>query len=128
MAASDAFRIKAAQDVGAQGGLISLHSAAVDCSSTANANATEVSGGGYTRKTTAWGTPVAGSGGDAGKAVMTGSTQQFDVEAGDTVSHFCVRKADGTPLWSDILVPGLTLNAAGNGKVDVVAVYKYSHQ
>lgn len=57
MAASDAFRIKAAQDIGAQGGLISLHSAAVDCSSTANANATEVSGGGYTRKTTAWGTP-----------------------------------------------------------------------
>lgn len=123
MPASDAFRIKAAQDIGAQGALVSLHSAAVDCSSTANANATEISGGGYARKTTAWGTPTA----SGTTAVMTGSTQQFDVEAGDTASHFCVRKADGTPLWASALTPGITLNAAGNGKVDVIPTLVYSH-
>lgn len=121
MTAVDAFKIKVAQDACAQGAIISLHSAVP-------VDANEISGGGYARRTTTWSAPtVPTAGADAGKAVAVGSTQQFTVPASTTVSHFGVRKADGTLLWGDALAPGITLNANGPGNIDVTPTYKYSH-
>ncbi|AAD17594.1 hypothetical protein TM4_27 [Mycobacterium phage TM4] len=123
MAATDAFKLAIANAIGAQGALISLHSA--DPGKTdATANATEISGAGYTRKLTAWGAPVIVSGGaDDGKARITGSTQQFNVPGGVPITHYAVRKADSTFLYGKPLAPGATLT--GNGVIDVTPTHTY---
>lgn len=123
MAAADAFKIEQARQAGLQGALISVHSGAVN---PASPNTNEVTGTGYARLTTVWGAPVIGAGGDAGKAVMTGTTQRFTIPAGQTAAHYAVRKADGTYLWSDALDASLTVNA-GSAQVDVTPIYKYQH-
>ncbi|AZS12576.1 head protein [Mycobacterium phage DrLupo] len=123
MPASDAFKIEQARQAGLQGALVALHSSAVN---PALPNTNEVAGSGYGRLTTVWGTPVIGSGGDAGKAVMTGSTIRFTVPAGQTASHYSVRKSDGTFLWADALDSSLTVNS-GSAQVDVTPRYKYTH-
>ncbi|AAN02092.1 head protein [Mycobacterium phage Barnyard] len=123
MAASDAFKIEQARQAGLQGALVSIHSSAVN---PASPNTNEVTGSGYARQTHVWGTPVIGSGGDAGKAVMTGNQKQFVIPAGQTASHYAVRKADGTYLWSDALDSSLTVNS-GSATINVTPVYKYTH-
>ncbi|ASR85230.1 hypothetical protein I5H06_gp74 [Mycobacterium phage SirPhilip] len=117
--AVDAFKLAIVAAIGAQGALISLHSA--DPGTT---GANELTGGAYARKTTVWGAAFIVSGGaDNGKAQITGSTQQFDVPAGVAVAFYSVRRADGTFLYSKPLTPGVTLNAAG--VIDVTPTHVY---
>ncbi|AHY26851.1 hypothetical protein PBI_ZOEJ_27 [Mycobacterium phage ZoeJ] len=119
MAASDAFKRAIADAIGAQGAVISLHSADPGTS-----GGNEISGGGYARKTTAWGAAVVVSGGpDDGKAKITGSTQQFNVPGGVPITHYGVRSAGGAFLYGKPLAPGATLN--GNGVVDVTPTHTY---
>ncbi|AYQ98516.1 hypothetical protein SEA_REPTAR3000_30 [Mycobacterium phage Reptar3000] len=117
--AADAFKIAAVEAIGALGGLISLHS---DDPGTTGAN--EISGGGYQRLTTTWGSGSIVSGGaNDGKARIVGSTLQFSVPGGVTVSYYSVRASNGTFLYARPLTPGVTLNA--NGVVDVTPEHVY---
>lgn len=116
MAATDAFKNAVANAVVALGNSISLHSA--DPGTT---GANEIAGGGYTRKTTTWGAAAVAS----GNSTSTGSTMQFDVEANDVASHYGVWNG-GTFLYGRPLTPGVTINAVGNGKVDVTPTYTYA--
>ncbi|QFG11450.1 head protein [Mycobacterium phage Ekdilam] len=119
MAATNQFKLDALAAILAQGNLLSLHSA--DPGTT---GASEITGGGYARKTFAWGTAAIVSGGvDDGKAKSTGSTQNMSVPAGVAVTHYAVRKADGTFLYGKALNPGVTLNAAGS--IDVTPTHTY---
>ncbi|QJD50430.1 hypothetical protein SEA_CHRIS_28 [Mycobacterium phage Chris] len=117
--AADAFKLAVIASIGAQGGLISLHSA--DPGTT---GANEITGGTYARKTTTWGTAAIVSGGsDAGKAQIVGSTINFGVPGGVAVAYYSVRKSDGTFLYAKPLTPGVTLNAAGS--IDVTPSHVY---
>ncbi|QFG09412.1 head protein [Mycobacterium phage Yuna] len=119
MAATNQFKLDVLAAILAQGALLSLHSA--DPGTT---GASEITGGGYARKTFAWGTAAIVSGGaDDGKAKSTGTTQTMNVAAGVAVTHYGVRKADGTFLYGKALNPGVTLNA--NGVVDVTPTHTY---
>lgn len=120
MSAADTFKIAAAQAIGALGTSISLHSA-----NPGTTGASEITGGGYARLTTTWGTPVIGTGGDAGKAVMTGSTLLFNIPVGISVTYFGVWSGT-TFRWGEILTPGVTLSG-GNGQANIIPVYKYTH-
>ncbi|AYR01628.1 hypothetical protein SEA_SCARLETT_28 [Mycobacterium phage Scarlett] len=117
--ATDAFKLVVITAIGAQGALISLHSADPGVT-----GASEITGGSYARKTTTWGTAAIVSGGaDAGKAQIVGSTQSFAVPAGVPVAYYSVRKTDGTFLYAKPLTPGVTLNAAGS--IDVTPSHTY---
>lgn len=122
MAATDAYKIAVAEFVGSQGAVISLHSADPGVT-----GANEIAGGGYARKLTAWG---AGAIQGDGSAKITGTTQQFAVEAGDAALWYGVRAgtvaAPGAFLYGRPLTPGVTINAAGNGLVDVTPTYSYA--
>lgn len=86
-----------------KGALYSLHTG----NPGATGNANEVSGGGYVRKTTVWGTAAGG--------IIIGSQMEFDVPA-TSVTHMVRRKADGTPL--DIIdTADATISPAGKLKV-----------
>lgn len=116
MAATDAYKQAVANAVAALGASISLHAA--DPGTT---GANEIAGGGYARKTTVWGAAaIVGS-----NAVVTGSTQRFDVEASDAALWYGVWNG-GTFLYGRPLTPGVTMNAAGNGQIDVTPTYTYS--
>ncbi len=117
MAATDALKQAIADHVGTLGDTISLHS-----TDTGTTGANELAGGGYARKTTAW--SLAAIQGD-GSAKITGTTQRFDVEATDTAAWFGVWNG-ATFLYGRPLTPGVTINAAGNGKVDVTPTYSYA--
>ncbi|AYR01093.1 hypothetical protein SEA_LEMOND_28 [Mycobacterium phage LeMond] len=117
--ATDAFKLAVITAIGAQGALISLHSADPGVT-----GASEITGGSYARKSTTWGTAAIVSGGaDAGKAQIVGSTQSFSVPAGVPVAYYSVRKSDGTFLYAKPLTPGVTLNAAGS--IDVTPSHTY---
>ncbi|ORA24885.1 hypothetical protein [Mycobacterium aquaticum] len=116
MAATDAMKQAVANYVGTLGADISLHGA--DPGTT---GANEIAGGGYARKTTAWGAAAI----VGGNAVITGSTVQFDVEAGDAALWYGVWNG-ATFRYGRPLTPGVTINAAGNGKVDVIPTYTYA--
>ncbi|AJA43700.1 hypothetical protein SEA_MARCOLIUSPRIME_27 [Mycobacterium phage Marcoliusprime] len=119
MAATDAFKLAIANAIGAQGAVISLHSA-----DPGKTGANEINGGGYAQKTTVWGAAVIVSGGaDDGKARITGSTLQFNVPGGVAITHYGVRSAGGTFLYGKPLAPGATLN--GNGVIDVTPTHTY---
>ncbi|UTN93220.1 hypothetical protein SEA_SUNFLOWER1121_28 [Mycobacterium Phage Sunflower1121] len=114
MAATNQFKLDILAAILAQGNVLSLHSA--DPGTT---GASEITGGGYARKTFAWGTPaMVGS-----VASSTGATQQMNVAAGVAVTHYGVRKTDGTFLYGKALNPGATLNA--NGVIDVTPTHSY---
>ncbi|QFP94816.1 hypothetical protein SEA_MARSHAWN_30 [Mycobacterium phage Marshawn] len=116
---TDAFKQATVTAIGAQGALISLHSA--DPGTT---GANELTGGSYARKTTTWGAATIITGGaDNGKAQIVGSTLQFNVPGNVAVAFYAVRKADGTLLYSKPLTPGVTLNAAG--VIDVTPTHVY---
>lgn len=119
MAASDPYKLAMCAASVARGRLVSLHGA--DPGTT---GANELAGGGYARKLGVWGAPAMQGDGTA-KATM--GTQQFDVEANDSASHYGVWNDAGTEFqYSRALVPGVTINAAGNGKVDVTISYTYA--
>lgn len=106
---SDAFKIAVCTAIGQQGGVVSLHS-----SDPGTTGAGEISGSGYARQTTTWGAAtVQGSGPDAGRAKITGSTLTFNVPGNTAIAFYGVRKADGTYLYGKALQPGATLTAAG---------------
>lgn len=120
MPATDAFKNSVANAAVALGASVSLHTA-----SPGTTGANEVTGGGYARKTTTWGSStVPGSGGDAGKAVVTGSAQTFDIPAGSTITHFGVWNGS-TFLWGDVISPNLTFTGAA-GQAQVTPYYKYT--
>lgn len=121
MAAHDDFK-KAMADAGAaRGSVITLHSA--DPGTT---GANELAGGGYAAKQTAWGAAVI----VGANAVATGSVQQFAVEANDAAVWYGVWAgtvaARGAFQYGRPLTPGVTINAAGNGLVDVTPTYTFS--
>ncbi|QWK51363.1 hypothetical protein SEA_STINSON_30 [Mycobacterium phage Stinson] len=119
MAAADQFKLDTLAAILAQGNVLSLHGG-----DPGKTGANEITGGGYGRKTFAWGAPAIVSGGaDDGKAKATGATQQMNVPAGVAVTHYAVRKADGTFLYGKALSPGATLNA--NGVIDVTPTHTY---
>lgn len=106
--AADDFKLSMAAAAGSQGGLISLHSG--DPGTT---GANEINGGGYTRQTTTWGSPSIISGGpDDGKAQIVGAPVNFNVPA-TTITHYSVRKADGSVLYSQTLDASVTFNTPG---------------
>ncbi|ASR87197.1 hypothetical protein SEA_LASTHOPE_29 [Mycobacterium phage LastHope] len=114
MAATDQFKLDTLAAILAQGNLLSLHSA-----DPGKTGASEITGGGYGRKTFTWGAPaIVGN-----EARATGTTQQMNVAAGVAVTHYGVRKADGTFLYGKALSPGATLNA--NGVIDVTPTHSY---
>lgn len=121
MAATNAFKQAVADAVGALGATISLHSADPGTN-----GANELAGGGYAKKQTVWGAAVI----TGGNAVITGSTQRFDVEANDAALWYGVWS--GTPgspgsfRYGRPLTPGVTINSAGNGQVDVTPTFTYS--
>lgn len=86
-----------------RGALYSLHTG----NPGATGNANELSGGGYARKTTGWGTAAGG--------IIIGSQMEFDVP--DSIVRYMVRrKPDGTPL--DIMdTVDATISPAGKLKV-----------
>lgn len=116
MAATNAYKQAVANAVGALGADLSLHSADPGTN-----GANELAGGGYARKTTVWGGAVI----TGGNAVITGSTQRFDVEANDSAQWYGVWSG-ATFLYGRPLTPGVTISAAGNGQVDVTPTYTYS--
>lgn len=116
MAATDVFKKAVADHVGTLGASISLHSA--DPGTT---GANEVAGGGYARKTTTWGAAAM----DGSNAKITGSVQQFDVENGDSVTHFGVWSG-ATFRYGQALTPGVTITGTAPGKVDVTPSYSYA--
>ncbi|ASR85628.1 hypothetical protein SEA_AMGINE_27 [Mycobacterium phage Amgine] len=119
MAATNQFKLDVLAAILAQGNVLSLHSA--DPGTT---GASEITGGGYARKTFAWGTPAIVSGGaDDGKAKSTGTTQSVPVPANVAITHYGIRKTDGTFLYGKPLSPGATLNAAGS--IDVTPTHTY---
>lgn len=119
MAATNQFKLDVLAAILAQGNLLSLHSA--DPGTT---GASEISGGGYARKTFAWGaTAIVSGGADDGKAKSTGATTNMSIPGGVAVTHYGVRKADGTFLYGKPLNPGATLNAAGS--IDVTPTHTY---
>ncbi|ARQ95468.1 head protein [Mycobacterium phage Shandong1] len=113
--ATDQFLLDTLAAIIAQGNVLSLHTA-----SPGTTGASEVTGGTYGRKTFAWGTPTI----VAGEARATGTTQQMNVPAGVTVTHYGVRKTDGTFLYGKALNPGATLTA--NGVIDVTPSHSYA--
>lgn len=117
MAAADALKQAIADYVGTLGASISLHSA--DPGTT---GANEIAGGGYARKATVWGAAAI----VGGNAVITGSTQQFDVESGDSATHFGVWGPGPTFRYGKTLTPGITITGGANGKVDVTPTYTYA--
>jgi len=85
---SAAFREDAAVAAANLGALMSLHTGDPGANGTAN----EATGGGYSRLSTTWtGGTIDGS--------VPGTAVEFSAAAG-TYSYYCVRKSDGTFLWS----------------------------
>ncbi|ABW88423.1 hypothetical protein SEA_EVANESCE_28 [Mycobacterium phage Evanesce] len=116
MAATNGFLQAVANAVAGLGNTISLHSA--DPGTTGGS---ELTGGGYARKTTAWGAAAM----VGGSAVVTGSTVRFDVAANSSPTYYGVWNGS-TFLYSRPLTPGVTINSAGPGQVDVTPTYTYS--
>lgn len=123
MAATAAFKRAVLDSITARGAVITLHSA--DPGTT---GANELAGGGYAAKLTVWPAAVDGAGGDAGKAVATGSQQTFDVEAGDTAAWWgCwagTVGARGAFLFGRPLTPSIAI-AGANGQIAVTPVQTY---
>lgn len=82
------FRETVALAATGQGAVLSLHTGDPG----ANGAANEAAGGGYSRLSTTW------SGGTSDGSVA-GSAVEFSAAAG-TYSYYCVRKSDGSFLWS----------------------------
>ncbi|OCB44757.1 hypothetical protein A5721_19000 [Mycobacterium vulneris] len=118
MAATDATKKAIADYVGTLGVTISLHSADPGTN-----GASELTGGSpaYARKNTAWGAAAI----VGGNAVITGSTVRFDVPPSASVQWYGVWNGS-TFLYGRPLTPGVTINASGNGQVDVTPQYTYS--
>jgi hypothetical protein len=107
--ATNAFKQAVANFIGTQGAVISLHSADPGTS-----GASEISGGGYSRKTTVWGAATVVSGGaNDGRALITGSTQTFNVPGGVAINFYGVWSAGGVFQYGKPLQPGATLTSAG---------------
>jgi hypothetical protein len=120
MASTNAYKIAVADFIAGRGAVLSLHSA--DPGTT---GASELSGGGYARKTTTWGAAAMGAGADTGKAVAVGSAQTFDVEAGDTAAWLGVWNATGpTFLYGKALTPSVSI-VGSNGQVQVTPTITY---
>ncbi len=121
MAQTSAVKKSACDYITGLGNKVSLHTA--DPGTT---GASEVSGGSYAKQATTWGASVDGSGGDAGKAVSTGSDVTFTIPASTTVAYFGVWNAAGsTFLWGAALTPSVTINANGPGQVTVTPRAKH---
>lgn len=121
MAAADQFKLDILSAIIAQGNLLSLHSG--DPGKTGASELTNGAGG-YARKTFAWGAVAIVSGGaDDGKAKATGATTLMNVPGGTAVTHYGVRKSDGTFLYGKPMSPGATLTA--DGVIDVTPTHTY---
>ncbi len=112
--ASATFQNAVATYIGQQGRLISLHS--TDPGTT---GAGEISGGGYAKVLTTWGTAAVVSGGpNDGRSQITGSTVTFNVPGSVAINFYGVWSGTvpGTPgnfLYGKNLQPGATLTSAG---------------
>lgn len=116
MAATNAFLQAVADAATALGNSISLHSA--DPGTT---GASELTGGGYARKTTTWGASAM----NGGNAVATGSTVRFDVAANASAQWYGVW-AGGTFRYGRPLTPGVTIGSSGAGQIDVTPTFTYA--
>ncbi|AKF15206.1 hypothetical protein SEA_SHEDLOCKHOLMES_29 [Mycobacterium phage ShedlockHolmes] len=115
MASTDAFKLSVLAQILAQGNVLALYSA--DPGTT---GANEISGGGYARKTFAWGAgAIVG-----GVATATGATQQMNVPGSVAVTHYGVLNSGGVFQYGKALNPGATLNAAG--VIDVTPSHSYA--
>lgn len=98
-----AFRESAALAASALGASISLHTA-----NPGTTGASEVTGGGYARKTTVWA-------GGVSDGSVSGSQVEFDVPAA-TISHYGVWNGS-TYLWSQALTASATFPFAAQFRV-----------
>lgn len=74
--------------------------------------------------TTTWGAAADGAGGDAGKAVATGSAGTLQVPVSTTASHYGIWNGS-TFLRGHALDSSITVNATGPVNVDVTPKTKY---
>lgn len=117
MATADVWKLNSCNLLVAQIDSISLHTA-----DTSNGGS-EVTGGGYARKTPSWNSAAIVVGGsDNGKARSAANPLQFNVPGGVAVTHYGVWKA-GVFQYAKPLTPGSTLNA--NGVVEVTPTHVY---
>jgi hypothetical protein len=110
--ATTAFCNAVAAFISAQGNIISLHSADPGTAGTVG----EITTAG-TRRATTWGAPTAGTGPDAGKAVVTGSVVEFTVPLGATVAFYGVWTAAGVFQYSKPVFPTATFPVVGTAAV-----------
>lgn len=117
MAATNAHKVAVANAIAAMGAKITPHSA--------DPGTTGASRIGALEGNTTWGAAAIGSGGDADKAVSTGSAVPFSIPASTNVTHFGVWSGT-TFLRGYPLEASITVNANGPASVDITPKIKYT--
>lgn len=118
MAAIDSENLAVASFIAGRGNKIGVHEG--------DPGKTDANRIGTLEGTTTWGSAVMGTGDLTGYATVPGSGVAFSIPAGKTVSHFSVRKSDGTFLRSYPLLSSITVN--GSGVVSVTILPTIVHQ